>query len=302
MAQELATALLAAALVVLAALAALYAVLTRESGPRRPKGPSVSKEEWLQQLQVSEQEAAEWRQQPQRLRNGQANLDWIRGRRHRLTASRFALAAEASVPGNMDAAKKVVTDMLLLPEAIHGGNSKFGIGSEGRARGEYKNMRLQRLRRQEKETFGVREVGLCIHLQEPWLAASPDGLVKEKGEVGSLEIKCCRHESQMFSIDPIDQKFYDQMIGQMAVMSSCLRKEVGWCDFFVWCPYAYGYRRLAFDKEYWFDKLLPKLRAYYFGMYFPIAREIQLKGSHREVKRRAEAILHQLNRKGWPDR
>ena len=56
---------------------------------------------------------------------------------------------------------------------------------------QYKQQRLQELgMTEETEAFSVDHAGLCIHEEFFWLAASPDGIVREGGRKGILEIKC----------------------------------------------------------------------------------------------------------------
>eukprot|EP00418_Pyrodinium_bahamense_P059530 CAMPEP_0179161450 /NCGR_PEP_ID=MMETSP0796-20121207/79037_1 /TAXON_ID=73915 /ORGANISM="Pyrodinium bahamense, Strain pbaha01" /LENGTH=82 /DNA_ID=CAMNT_0020863563 /DNA_START=15 /DNA_END=260 /DNA_ORIENTATION=+ len=76
----------------------------------------------------------------------------------------------------------------------------------------------------------------------------------------------------MHSVENIPSAYYDQMQGEMAILSSVLHQEVAWCDFFVWSPNRRRCRRVGFDAEYFHGQMLPKLRAFYFGRYVPVAR------------------------------
>ena len=92
------SAALSAALLVLAVLTALAALalrgLSTASGQPRdddeddsPDGPASRK--WRQRLEVSEADVARIRGFPQRRSTGKASLEWLKHRKHRLTASRF---------------------------------------------------------------------------------------------------------------------------------------------------------------------------------------------------------------------
>ena len=95
----------------------------------------------------------------------------------------------------------------------------------------------------------VEPCGLFVDSSEPWLEASPDGIVFEGFQKGCLEVKCpflckqksiadVRRENTSFCIEDKDGKlslsnshaYYYQIQMQMHVA------KLPWCDFVVWSP------------------------------------------------------------------
>jgi hypothetical protein len=133
------------------------------------------------------------------------------------------------------------------------------------------------------EHFTVRECGLHVNVQYPYLGASPDGLVACSccGE-GLLEIKCAythRHDTpqdaaktlRSFSqVDgsttlkaDIDSPFYVQIQGQLAITG---RK---WCDFVFHTTKGIYYQRVVSDRQFWENYILPKLHKFYMKYIVP---------------------------------
>merc|ERR1719265_2489459 len=115
--------------------------------------------------------------------------------------------------------------MMTQPEA-QSNPHHLGVKKEERARQAYIAYRLRNPDAAARRRFFVEETGLCVWREEPWLAASPDGVVSHGDDVGALEIKCCSGPEQMRSVDQIDPRYFDQMQGHMAVLSSVLRRPV----------------------------------------------------------------------------
>eukprot|EP00929_Paragymnodinium_shiwhaense_P113271 TRINITY_DN81533_c0_g1_i1.p1 TRINITY_DN81533_c0_g1~~TRINITY_DN81533_c0_g1_i1.p1 ORF type:complete len:336 (+),score=77.50 TRINITY_DN81533_c0_g1_i1:109-1116(+) len=249
---------------------------------------------WLERLQVSEADVDRIRSHPQRSGTGRASPEWLRHRRHRLTASRFHKAAAAVSAGgyagdNDEMCMQIIEEMLTQPEAKTS-PKRFGITKEPVARQSYIGLRRKGLSDSARAEFRVEETGLCVWREEPWLAASPDGIVFEGDEVGALEIKCCRDAASMWNTDQLKGEFYDQLQGEMAVLSSALQQKVTWCDFFVWSPDHRVCRRVEFDPDYFFGKVLPKLRAFYFERYVPVAKRVNLAASGSDLAKSARKL------------
>jgi len=249
---------------------------------------------WLERLHVSEAEVARIRSFPQRNSTGRASPEWLRFRRHRLTASRFRKASSSvSNEGrrsDMELCRlQVIEEMLTQPEASTS-PQRFGVANEAVARQSYVGFRMRGRDTVARERFSVEETGLCVWREEPWLAASPDGIVWDDDSVGALEIKCCPKAMRMYSIESIAPEFYDQMQGGMAILSSVLQREVSWCDFFVWSPGQRRCRRVLFDGDYFYNELLPKLRVFYFGCYVLVAKRVPLGASGPQLQRCARKL------------
>ena len=148
-----------------------------------------------------------------------------------------------------------------------------------------------------RKAFRVEETGLCVWQEEPWLAASPDGVVSEGDGVGALEIKCCKAASHMYSVDNIPPVYFDQMQGEMVILSSALGSPVLWCDFWVWSPDRRRCARVWLDREYFFGRVLPRLRAFYFRCYVPVARGVALCASGSDLRKGARRLTKANERK-----
>merc|ERR1712232_592236 len=92
-------------------------------------------------------------------------------------------------------------------------------------------------------TFEVREIGLAVWPEEPWLAASPDGVCWLDGvPVGLLEVKTARCWTERFDNEPsIDWRY--QMNGCIKVTSKALGVDLSWCDLFCWTAQKSSTRR-----------------------------------------------------------
>lgn len=199
----------------------------------------------------------------------QGSADWLAARKLRLTASNFGTAVGHNPWKSPD---DLIEDMLF---GKFKGNSatRWGNDKEALARNLYvlrKRIALSQERNESSATidFHVRESGLHVWDQQPWLAASPDGIVHENGQVGLLEIKC------PFSLKlyaQIPQYYFDQIQGIMGILG------ISWCDFVVWTPTTMSVERVPFDSKYWEEILLPELSNFYMNHFVPryVTHEIE---------------------------
>lgn len=202
-------------------------------------------------------------------RTFEATADWIEGKRHRVTASRFAAACEAE--GARSTAEEACTQIFQLPEGNRMGASiGFGIVFEDKARNCYTRCCCSPKGLPEVE---VREVGLCVCRELSWLAGSPDGICWQDGSpVGLLEIKCARGWNEKFEAahnGSICNDWLYQMQGGLQVASSALCQRLSWCDLFLWTPGRFQRVRLNADMELWQENMLPKLTTFYFERVMP---------------------------------
>merc|ERR1711990_1258274 len=108
---------------------------------------------------------------------------------------------------------------------------------EAEARAEYVRRRRQAQAEQSPErdplvTIEVREVGICVLPEAPWLAGSPDGVCWENGvPSGLLEVKTGQTWCSRFEEDPIVDWLY-QVHGCMRAASAALGVTICWCDLF----------------------------------------------------------------------
>lgn len=145
-----------------------------------------------------------------------------------------------------------------------------------------------------KEKFAVAEyerqyhvrvyhVGLVVLESQPWLCASPDGVVVEDGCITKLvEIKCpfvCRNlpiydlEAKKFNVTYLrfvndnaelsaGHQYYTQCQMQMYVVG------LTECDLFVWSPKGSYAVTVSRDNTF-LEELIPKLHDFYFNRYLP---------------------------------
>merc|ERR1711918_291448 len=119
----------------------------------------------------------------------------------------------------------------------------------------------------------VKEIGICILPEAPWLAGSPDGLCWENGcPCGLLEVKTSHSWCDRFDGEILVDWLY-QVNGCMRITSAALGAAVDWCDVFFWTPERCECRRIAFDQELWDKAMFPSLRNFYFNKYLPVAAE-----------------------------
>lgn len=207
---------------------------------------------------------------PQRQADLTANPSWIQARRNRLTASRFASAC--GVAGSKLSQVTLIANLTSssLPEASKARALQFGVIHEDEARQAYVEFkRAEAEQTGRADAFEVREVGMCIMPEEPWLAGSPDGLCFEGGEpVGLLEVKTSTRWRNFSKFEmPVD--WWYQIQGSMRVASAALGVAICWCDVFLWTPEGYACTRFDFDADLWERKMFPRLRSFYFSRLLP---------------------------------
>lgn len=124
--------------------------------------------------------------------------------------------------------------------------------------------------------------GLYVSSLLPFIAASPDGVIKcDKCGNGVLEIKCpissahlhphaaklsylARGESESDFVLRKNHAYYAQIQGQMAITGAT------WADFFVYSTHGHHLERVSFDVSYWSD--IKESLVYFFNN--ELAREL----------------------------
>ncbi len=98
----------------------------------------------------------------------------------------------------------------------------------------------------------VLESGLFVRASQPWMAASPDGIVIGKQETRMLEIKCPSScQDGKIEVDYIQENnlkkshmYYTQVQLQMYVTNTCI------CDFFVFSEADYKMLEVPIDHDF----------------------------------------------------
>ncbi|XP_064473615.1 uncharacterized protein LOC135388167 [Ornithodoros turicata] len=206
---------------------------------------------------------------------------WLKERSARLTASNFGAVFKRATWS-----RKGLDNMLAQKDISRVRAVKYGVENEDTARDRYKAV-LHSLDR----NITVSPCGLLVPPSQPWLGATPDGIVfdpKEETPHGILEIKCpyslrsaSLHdlsEEAFFSVvsdheneenvmkRPMlhrDHDYYYQILGQMAV--SGLR----WGDFVVYSKDFILVERIPFSECDW-ARVEPKLTRFYFDTLLPV--------------------------------
>ncbi len=121
-------------------------------------------------------------------------------------------------------------------------NFKYGRHQEPLAKKKY----------EEVTGNSVQEAGLLVKKNQPWLCASPDGIVEKEGEVLLLEVKCpssCR--GKKISVPYVEEnqlKKVHPYFSQVQLQMYCA--EVEKCDFFVFSSADYVLITVHKDTNY----------------------------------------------------
>lgn len=160
----------------------------------------------------------------------QRTAEWFEARRGKITAS-----VAPSLLGVGFDRREVVFEMLLTGKRTETTDNMLrGQALEGKARAFYERV----------ANVVVEETGLWIHSEFDWLAASPDGLV---GQRGLLEIKAPKRVG----------KLSDAVIVQSTIQMACTERT--FCDICQFSPPEAKLQRLRFDADL-FETLVEYLR------------------------------------------
>lgn len=186
---------------------------------------------------------------------------WMELRLGRLTASNFGRIVKRRMPGNIH---KFCHSLYAPPRFL-------GVPSvmHGRA---FEHAAVEAF----EDSFGkaVTPVGLYIHSLHDFLAASPDGLIEETGDI--LEVKC----AWTGRMDPIlpgpnfpylaadgcslkrNHNYYYQVQGQL----ECVDADI--CHFCVHTHVDFLTFPVKRDKTFWQNEMFPRLSDFYNNEYY----------------------------------
>lgn len=238
--------------------------------PLPKRDPPITREEWLAQLEVTEEQARTI------VNYEQGTPEWLASRVGRITSSNFG----AAIGDNKYTSPRALLKQMLWGEFKGNAATRWGSEHENVARDEYIQIVKDQIAAaqqvcsygQDDEVLadiGVKECGLVINPARPWMGNSPDGLItltyaSGRTEKGLLEIKC-PFRKQFYEPDPVPLYYFAQVQGTMGNMG------LPWCDFVVWTPSGVQVTRVPFDQAYWDNKLLPRVTSFYFDQYVPLA-------------------------------
>lgn len=221
----------------------------------------VSKKIFIESLKKTPMELEEIEK---RTREQYNSIEWLDTRKKILTASNFGTICKRRATTSCQCLVK----SLVSPKNFISSPTEWGKSNEANAI------------RQLSDTLKIEIIncGLFISAQYPYLGATPDGLIGEKGLV---EIKCpfsarnmvpddgirekkitiWKEEEGEFILDKNHKWFY-QIQGQLFVTQ---RK---YCIFCVWTTRGLKHETVIFDEEFW-KKIFPKLTKFYFDCLLP---------------------------------
>ena len=196
-------------------------------------------------------------------RDQSSTAKWFDERQWRLTASRFGDIVHASDRRNMTE----LSASMYSPPSLHTEAIVHGQVHEKSAITKFEEVTGKR----------VSPCGFYIDLEQPFLGASPDGLVKDEDAL--VEVKCS-YKGREKNVDATtdfpflekgldgvvrlkkSHKYYAQVMGQMGVCKKKMSYFVvhTFCDLFI--------QEIPFDKNY-FDTMIPKLLEFYNQHYVP---------------------------------
>jgi len=205
------------------------------------------------------------------------SADWHKVRQNRLTASNFGqIITRKSLPNEN------LLSRLFQPKQIHSVPLDYGRRNESKAKAKYLSKFPDR---------HLHECGFVVNNEFPFLGATPDGKLCDKGKVGIIEVKCpfkardltvrdacsqiCDFFLQQNSSGEIslkeDHPYYAQVQGQLMI-TGC-----SFCDFIVYCPNECDIfvQRILPDIEY-MKKLLNDLAMFFESYAQPYLDKINL--------------------------
>ena len=230
-------------------------------------------EEFKKSLQVSDEEA---RKIEIETRAQRFSSLWYSVRRYRLTASSFGEVFRRK----SDTAPDALVLRLLKQRQISSPAIDWGIEQEPKAIEAYRKYQIDT----GHHELIVCPVGFLVCPTHPFLGASPDGGVYDPSSTpypyGFVEVKCryshrddipfeacsdpsfcceLQHDSNghISVVLKRSHPYYCQVQGQLAIGNR------PWCDFIVYTQKGLSIDRVNFDREFWSNRLYPKLIEFY---------------------------------------
>lgn len=153
----------------------------------------------------------------------QRTQEWFEARLGVITGSR---AKQVFAKNNLPFIDELIAERLsgIIPDGFTSEAMKHGILFEPEAIRVY------------EETTGqkVQEVGFCVHDKHPFIAVSPDGLIKENDTyIGAVEVKCpsTRKHIEYIRINRVPAEYKAQVIHYFVVIDT-----LEWLDFVSYDP------------------------------------------------------------------
>ena len=216
---------------------------------------------------------------------------WIIERRKRITASN--VGSISKMRHTTKKSKKV--ELLLYSNFRGNAATHYGSDKEESTRQQYETY----MKQNGHPTFKIEKCGLFVSLENPWLAASPDGLVHDPDTaqpLGLIEINNPYSVRQLSLEEAIktptfcleqhkDDNTYrlkrrHDFYYQVQCQLYCTSRE--WCDFVLRTDMAMHMERIQRDTLWW-NSNIPKLKKFYFSSLLPeLASPRHRRGGIRE--------------------
>ncbi|XP_053930903.1 uncharacterized protein LOC128853081 [Cuculus canorus] len=218
-------------------------------------------------------------------RGQQSNPKWYEWRENRITASvapriansKFANGKTDEVPQSYLKAVVSSSNKVQTPAM------SWGVRNEKAAVRAYEQLKSQAV----GKPVQVEDCGLFIHRDKEWIAASPDGIIKEASTgkaLGLLEVKCpYKHRNRTVREACKDKDFCLQVDGDSYALKKdhpyftqvqCQLAAAGFqqADFVVHTTKETAVAPVKFDAEFW-GQTVPKLEKFYTEAVIPHLEE-----------------------------
>ncbi|XP_015492517.1 uncharacterized protein LOC107208549 [Parus major] len=207
-------------------------------------------------------------------RGQQNNPKWYEWRENRITASMAPKIANSKFANNKtdEVPKSYLKEVVSSGSKVQTPAMSWGIRNEKVAVEAYK----QKSQKGGKPVQ-VEDCGLFIHPEKKWLAASPDGIIKDAAtgkDLGLLEVKCpYKHRNKTVREACKDKDFCLEVDGDSYALKKnhpyftqvqCQLGTTGFqkADFVVHTNKETAVVPVEFDREFW-GKTVPKLEKFY---------------------------------------
>jgi len=153
----------------------------------------------------------------------QRSQEWFQARLGVITGSR---AKQVFAKNNIPFIDELIAERLTgtIPESFTSKAMEHGILFEPEAVRAYEQIK----------GYEVQEVGFCVHDDYPFIAVSPDGLIKQgKDYVGGVEIKCpnSKKHVEYIRINRVPAEYKPQVVHYFVVIET-----LQWVDFVSYDP------------------------------------------------------------------
>lgn len=159
---------------------------------------------------------------------------------------------------------------LIFPNEVNTSSMQYGKDNESDARKLYEKMSHKQ----------VKEVGVIVSKYQPWLCASPDGVViEDECIVGLVEIKCSSSCRKLPNVDFKNRKCnikYLKFIGDRIILKEShiyytqCPVQMYVCDLFVYSPLENGSCIIpVYHDELFIENVILKAEDFYFKCFLP---------------------------------